>query len=254
MKQIRSQIPNILHLKEVSSTNDYLSQLCAQGGIDEFLTVIAEKQTAGKGQRGNSWESANKQNLLFSFLIRPSFIEAREQFYLSMMTAISIAEALDQYISDISIKWPNDIYWKDYKIAGILIENELEGKSISQCIIGIGLNVNQQKFTSPAPNPVSLWQITNKETDQSALLETILNRIIYYYNELRTFPDITKATLLHTFLEKLYRRKGYHLYSDKNGSFKARFHHLQPDGRLFLEDEQGNVRPYFFKEVNYILP
>ena len=146
----RIDIP-IEHINEVSSTNDYLAQLCERNKAQEFYTVITDHQLDGKGQRGNTWESENGKNLLFSMVLYPTALEANKQFYLSMLTTISIIDALSKYTDNFCVKWPNDIYWKDKKIGGILIENELEGKYITQSIIGIGLNVNQEEFHSDAP-------------------------------------------------------------------------------------------------------
>ena len=125
-------------VKETTSTNDYLAHLCKESKAKEFYTVMAESQTKGKGQRGNSWEAEAGKNLTFSTVLYPTALEANKQFCLSMLAALACHEALDNYIDGFSIKWPNDIYWKDKKIGGILIENELEGKYIVQTIIGIG--------------------------------------------------------------------------------------------------------------------
>ena len=116
MNQAFNNDISIIHLDEIPSTNDYLSQLCRQENVPEFQVVTAMSQTAGKGQRGNSWESEKGKNLLFSLVLHPTFIEAKEQFHLSMLIAICVSELLEQYTEDICIKWPNDIYWKDNKI------------------------------------------------------------------------------------------------------------------------------------------
>ena len=151
----------LLVLMETDSTNRHLTQLCDEQGTDipEFMTVIAERQTAGKGQRGNSWESEDCKNITFSFVLYPTFIEARQQFILSQIISLSIKEELDEWAEGISIKWPNDIYWNEKKICGILIENDLLGHHIGRSISGIGVNINQEVFRSDAPNPVSLKQI-----------------------------------------------------------------------------------------------
>lgn len=140
----RINIP-IEKMEETLSTNDHLAQLCRDNKAEEFYTVVTNYQTDGKGQRGNTWEAERGKNILFSIVIYPTALEAKNQFYLSMLTAVSIVAALEKYTDGFSIKWPNDIYWKEKKIAGILIENEVQGKYIAQSIIGIGLNVNQGK-------------------------------------------------------------------------------------------------------------
>ena len=147
-------------LQETTSTNDYLKQRCKEDKAKEFYTVIAECQTNGKGQRGNCWESEEGKNLTFSTVIYPTALEAKKHFIISAIASYAVYDALAQYTSGFSIKWPNDLYWHDKKIGGILIENDMEGKYITQSIIGIGINVNQLNFLSDAPNPVSLAQIT----------------------------------------------------------------------------------------------
>ena len=148
----------LVALDETASTNQYLSQLCnqLQESVAELTTVTAEFQTAGKGQRGNTWEAEEGKNLLFSFVLYPSFLEARRQFILSQIVSLAIKEELSRWSDEITIKWPNDIYWKDKKICGILIENDLSGHHIRRSIAGIGININQEVFNSDAPNPVSL--------------------------------------------------------------------------------------------------
>ncbi|MBP9507653.1 MAG: biotin--[acetyl-CoA-carboxylase] ligase, partial [Bacteroides sp.] len=122
----------LVHLSETDSTNRYLKQLCDQSPVEELTTVVAEFQTSGRGQRGNIWESEAGKNLLFSFVLYPTFLEARRGFLLSQLISLALKEELDQYADGFSIKWPNDIYWHNRKIAGILIENNLIGSSISR--------------------------------------------------------------------------------------------------------------------------
>ncbi len=156
----------IIHIDETDSTNRWLRE---QGG-EEDVVVWADYQTAGKGQGTNSWESERGKNLTFSVLLHPQDIPANKQFSISMLVSLALCEALGQHIGDLSIKWPNDIYWRNAKIAGILIEHRISGSLIRDSIIGIGLNVNQRHFLSDAPNPVSLWQICEQDTDREMLL------------------------------------------------------------------------------------
>lgn len=186
----------ILKEETVTSTNDRLAELCQEKEIKEFTTLMAEYQTSGKGQRGNSWESEYGKNLTFSTVFYPQTIDPASQFILSMAVASAICTALAHYVHAdcLQIKWPNDIYWKDKKIAGILIENDLTGSQISQSIIGIGININQEEFHSSAPNPVSLRQITKKETDRMEVLNSVLEHIIDLYSRIenRETDIITK--------------------------------------------------------------
>ena len=122
----------LIYIEETDSTNHYLNDLCNKQDVSELTTVVANYQTLGRGQRGNSWESEKGKNLMFSFVLYPTSLEIRRQFLLSQIISLSIKEELDTYVKDISIKWPNDVYWKERKICGILIENDLMGVHISQ--------------------------------------------------------------------------------------------------------------------------
>jgi len=240
-------------VKTLASTNDYLAKLCKQGKAEEFYTVIAENQTDGKGQRGNSWESEPGKNLTFSIVLYPTAIEANKQFHLSMLASIAIIDTLTDYTDGFSIKWPNDIYWHDKKLCGILIENELEGQYLSQSIIGIGLNINQTEFLSSAPNPVSLYQIIGKEIDKDEVFSKITHALLGGYKALEDNFIEVSACISHLYKKFLYRKDDFHLYQDKDGTFEARIHDVGNDGYLYLEDTGNNIRKYVFKEVTYII-
>ena len=157
-----------IHLNETHSTNSYLRELIMREKEQpEGTVVITDYQTAGRGQKGNSWESERGKNLTFSILLHPNHIPPGKQFILSQLISIAIVGVLKEYDRHFTIKWPNDIYWKEKKIAGMLIEVDLTGSSLSNAIIGIGININQRHFKSDAPNPVSLTQITGKEHNLS---------------------------------------------------------------------------------------
>lgn len=241
---------NIIRITETDSTNRYLSALCTKQKVAELTTVLADYQTAGRGQRGNSWEAERGQNLLFSFVLYPSFLEAKKQFLLSQIASLAIKEELDNYSEGFSIKWPNDIYWLEKKICGILIENDLTGSYISQSINGIGVNINQDSFHSSAPNPVSLKQITGKSQDAESILRSILNRVSDYYAMLRKGETTKIAERYHA---SLFRRNGMHPYIDKAGQFTAEIIGIAPEGYLILLDESVTERKYAFKEVSYLL-
>ena len=246
------EIP-IEKVKELSSTNDYLSQLCKESKAKEFHTVITESQTAGKGQRGNHWESEPGKNLTFSIVLYPTALEVKKHFCLSMLASLSCIEALGAYTDGFAIKWPNDIYWHDKKIGGILIENELEGGYITQSILGIGLNINQEEFRSSAPNPISLKQILGTEADLQEILSKVIHDIVGGYRQLEANFNMTQLAIRTLYVKNRYRKKGFHPYRDKEGEFKAEFQKVEPDGRLVLKDKEGNLRHYAFKEIEFIL-
>ena len=257
MKPDPARFPfRLICVDETDSTNNYLTALCDSGEkVPELCTVASDFQSAGKGQRGNSWESERGRNLLFSFVLYPHFVRAREQFILSEIISLSVKEALDCRIADVSVKWPNDIYWKDRKICGMLIENVLNEKGgVSRCIAGIGLNINQQAFRSDAPNPVSLSQITQKEEDLHAVLTDVLLFTSHYYEALKQDPKGFTHHLTEKYNQRLYRREGVFPFRDARGHFQASLLRVEPDGRLHLLDTEGEERSYLFKEVQFIVP
>lgn len=241
---------NLIQLDEIDSTNNYLRQLSRTKELDEFTVVTARYQTAGKGQRGNYWESEKNMNLMFSLLAKPYALPIKYQFLLSEVVSLALLQTLSQFTDNISIKWPNDIYWKDKKISGILIEHDLMDDKISQSILGVGLNVNQVSFYSDAPNPISLAQITNKTLP----LDDILNLFILRFKELYNLLNTNQWNKIEAlYIENLYRSKGFHLYADQHGVFSAKLKTVDSDGTFRLTDEQGKERAYLFKEVQYII-
>ena len=244
-KTSRSVNFDVTHISETDSTNrwlrDRLAELSGRNAV-----VWADYQTAGRGQGTNTWESERGQNLTFSVLLHPNGVEARRQFVISMAVSLAVSEALGQYIGDISIKWPNDIYWRDGKIGGMLIENRLHGTMIRDSIVGIGLNVNQRHFYSNAPNPVSMWQVCGQDTDRAGLLDELLAL-------LPRCRALTDDALKQQYMTRLYRRRGFHPYADKDGAFMAELADVEADGHLVLRDEDGRQRRYAFKEVTYII-
>ena len=240
---------NIIYLDEVKSTNLYLHELLRKDDCEEGTCVRAGFQTAGRGQQGNFWESEAGKNLTCSLVLYPDFLSIMEQFIISQMVSLAIKEVLDQYTENISVKWPNDIYWKEKKIVGILIENSVMGANIEHSIIGIGLNLNQDEFVSDAPNPVSLKQITGREFEINCILHELLNAIYTLYLKLLRGGD---EEIRSRYFESLYRKDGYFPFADEtNGRFLARIVEVQPTGRISLQTEQGEIREYYFKEVAF---
>lgn len=251
--ELREQII-IEHLEQTASTNDWLR---LSGDIPAgclFHVAVTEWQSAGRGQKGNSWESEKGANLLFSIRSVPGFVEASAQFCLSQAIALAVTDAVAPFLGNeachLSVKWPNDIYWKDLKLGGILIENRLQGSRLADSIIGVGLNINQKTFLSDAPNPVSIANITGIDSDRDAILGSILTRLTAYYLRLQSQGS---STLHEAYMSRLFHRTGYHTYSDNTGEFQACIHDVLPSGILILEDTGHNLRPYEFKQVKFIL-
>lgn len=233
-------------IPETFSTNALLWEMVRKELLPEGFVLHTDFQTAGKGQIGNSWESERGENLLFSMVLYPQRIPMDQLFLISQLVSVAIKNALDIITEGITVKWPNDIYWNDKKLAGILIENSFQANKV-KTVIGIGLNVNQNTFVSSAPNPVSLRQITGKTVDRTDLLENICRNIIDLYTELNV-EDIHAK-----YAQMLFRKDGFHVYRSKNELFTARIIAVQPDGQLELETEAGERKGFYFKEVQFLM-
>ena len=245
-------MPHYIKVSQTASTNTYLSRLAAT--LPGGTVIYTPCQTAGRGQKGNSWESEDGKNLTFSHLLKRPPVKARDQFYLSEAAAVAVVEALSAEAGDgFSVKWPNDVYWQDKKVCGMLLENSLDGSDIAHCIVGIGINVNQERFLSDAPNPVSLKGITGREHDLMALLKRVCSRIEQLVAGL---ADDNARNLLHgQYMASLYRNDGQlHPYEDADGHrFMASVDGIAPDGTLTLRHENGTRHDYLFKQVKHII-
>ena len=238
----------------IGSTNTYLRELGGGDPAYDYEVAVASFQTAGRGQKGNSWESEAGKNLLFSILAHPGNLQVQEQFYISEAIALAVSDSVMSAIgpelaADVSVKWSNDVYWKDFKMAGILIENTLQGSRILDTVAGVGLDVNQEVFVSDAPNPISLKNITGREFDIEALLNDITTRFIGYME----LPASRRAEVDRLYRSRLYRREGFHKFRDGNGVFEACIEGIRPDGCLMLQTRIGEHRVYEFKQVQFII-
>ena len=245
------------HLNTTDSTSLELRRRMSAEELPHGYCISADFQTAGHGQATNRWESEDGKNLLFSLLLRPIIIPAAEQFVITELVTLAIINALQDYIrQQITIKWPNDIYVGDKKLCGILIENALCGSTIDTCIVGIGININQELFVSDAPNPVSLKQLNGRDNDRGEILAEIYQNILNYYGYLTDNwqnNDI-KQSLHYEYMNNLYRRTGYHNYSTPEGEyFRAEIEDIGPQGHLTLRLESGEQRIFAFKEVIFEL-
>lgn len=195
---------SVICLNTVDSTNSYLNSLIAEKPPAEGLVVWALEQYAGKGQRGSSWISPPGVNLTLSILLQPRFLPLSEQFWLTKALALGVADFISTTVTgaSVKIKWPNDIYVNDRKIAGILVENTLESSSIKYCIAGIGLNINQDSFDPSLPNATSLKILSGKNFDLSVCLENLCISIERFYLELRNSEYKRIDELYHNLLYK----------------------------------------------------
>ncbi len=246
---------HIIHIDETDSTNRWLKENKPEGSGDGLVAVWADYQTAGRGCGSNMWESERDKNLLFSIKWCPEDFPAISQFQISQAVSLAITDVLVRYIDAVEIKWPNDIYYQDKKLGGILIENVLHGDKIKESIIGIGLNVNQQHFHSDAPNPVSLYQILGDELDSERLLHDILSAI---ENEFQNLPYADSRQLKLRYMDRLYWKTGLHWFRDTvtGEEINAVIADVRDDGKLVIEHEtyNGIIKcDYRFKEIEFLI-
>lgn len=246
---------NIIWYENLSSTND--QALADARRLDNLSIVATFCQTAGRGQQGNRWSSEAGKNLLFSVFLKEfdcfglAPLPAARQFLLSRAAALSVAAFLEKWGLAARIKWPNDIYVGDCKIAGILIENGLQGGKLVRSVIGIGVNLGQRDFPSELPNPtsVSLAAGTRFTRDE---LPAELERFGGIFEKMLQMDG---DALKEAYESRLYRKNEWHPYRDcRSGEvFQARLLGTEDGGAARLERENGQVENYGFKEIEYII-
>ena len=240
-----------MYIASTNSTNTLLRELIAKGEWPEGEHFLyAGYQPAGRGQTGNGWESEAEKNLLCSILLPPR----KNLFELNMVVAVAVQRLLGEAFT---IKWPNDIYYGDKKVAGILVENAIIGNEIKYSIAGIGLNVNQVEWQSDAPNPVSLKQITGRTYDIDALMQKLYEQVQKALQE-----DVWDYYKAH-----LYRREGFWPFVEREVTtaptmnagqeakeqFRACIEDVLPTGEIVLRDQEGKQRTYHFKQIRYVI-
>jgi len=257
-----------MYIKRTNSTNTLLKELIAKGEWPEGEAFLyTGYQTAGRGQAGNGWESEEDKNLLCSILVerqKTASLKEESPFYLNVTVSVAVHKLLSQQLiaksQQLRVKWPNDIYWQDKKVAGILIENAIIGNEMKYSIAGIGLNVNQTEWKSDAPNPVSLKQITGKEFDIDELMEALARAI----KKVLVEPE---EEVWAYYKAHLYRKVGFWPFVERavstqptmnadkltEGQFMARIADILPTGEIVLEDPEGIRKKYHFKEIRFVV-
>jgi BirA family biotin operon repressor/biotin-[acetyl-CoA-carboxylase] ligase len=241
---------NLLTLKEVDSTNNFLKNLLSNSKpLPEGTVIMAESQFAGRGQQNNQWHSEPGKNLTFSLLLKPTFLAIADQFDLTRAISLAVYDTLCPILgSDLKIKWPNDIYYGDKKLGGMLIENLLQGSQIKNSVIGIGLNINQEQFPDGASNATSVKQILQKDYDIRQILADICNHIEAYYLNLKagkiSFVRIAYLDRLYWFNEnKRFRANGVEF----NGVIIG----VKENGLLIVQQNDGE-KTYNLKEIEFL--
>lgn len=244
----------ILRFDEINSTNVYLYDKISEKNDISDTVVVAAHQTAGRGMDKNRWESEAGKNLLFSIALNVNFLEAENQFKISQAVSVAIVETLSQFVDNqqLYVKWPNDIYFGDKKLAGMLIQNTIEGRMMGVSIIGIGLNVNQIEFSSDIPNPISLKQILGEDFDLENLLNLLIKNIKSSVEGLRIKEN--QIAINEKYISKAYRYRQWADYVYKNKVKSMIINGFDFYGRLILEDQSGDEIICDVKELQFFPP
>lgn len=266
-----------IYLDEVPSTNNYATGRLQTEALHEGTVVLTFRQTCGRGQAQNEWESEDYKNLTFSLVLRPDFLSASSQFALSQVISLGLAGYLSSETDDVAIKWPNDILIGKGKVAGMLVENSVMGSTIGWTVAGIGLNLNQKTFREYLPPAVSLSQFTGRVYRPEKVLQEVFESIMNRYGQLKSgsIHEISKDYLGHLFGMEQWleyctndmsngqttltgRELGQgeidlinenQTSSSKEKTFQARIIGTDEFGRLMLEDRQGKVTVWPFKTI-----
>ena len=247
----------IIWLNEVDSTNEEAKRHISV--IDNLSVLTALSQTAGRGQRGNSWLSAPGENLTFSIVLKHEpKVKAYDQFVISEIVSLSVVDFLSSYGISARIKWPNDIYVGDRKICGILIEHSVTGDSLSSSVVGIGLNINQRNFNVNLPNPTSMVLSGAESMDIQQCLEEFMD-IFKAYVERYLHIKGGYAKIRKMYLAQIWKMDVPAEYIDyKSDTEERRFtgviKGISDVGLLLVKDnDSGDIQEYGFKEIGYIL-
>ena len=248
--QVQSTIPKYIHLADVDSTNNYVANMVRKGNIESGTVVSADFQQDGRGQRATKWQSMLAQNALFSVYLKWDKFTAADQFQISMLTALVIAETLEQFgLQKIEIKWPNDIHADNQKIAGILIENELNGNMINSSILGIGLNVNQIQFDAQL-KATSMKLETGQFFVVQFVIQAIASKLMHKLNELQSENNIY-PTIKKDYLNKLkgHQKQAMIFNNLSKKSYRIKVLDVSKTGQLLASNEQNQLESFDIKDI-----
>ena len=216
----------------------------------EGTVIMADSQYAGRGQQQNGWHAEPGKNLTFSLLLKPTFLPLTDQFDLTRAISLGVYEALEPMLgSELKIKWPNDIYYGDSKLGGMLIENIVQGNQIKNSVIGIGLNINQETFPAHLPNAISVKQILHQDYDLKNLLADICRNIEAWYLNLKAGKIIS---VRKTYLSRLYRLNEQKRFKTANGEFTGTIINVKDNGLLLVQDNNNAELEFNLKEIEFL--
>ncbi|GAB4296702.1 MAG: biotin--[acetyl-CoA-carboxylase] ligase [Marinilabiliales bacterium] len=241
---------NLFKLQKIDSTNKFAIELIPKIDPIEGAVVWAMEQEKGRGRQNNTWESESGKNLTFSVILYPRFLNVEDQFYISKAMSLGVFDYILQYSDNVSIKWPNDIYVGNKKIAGILIENSVYKDIIKSSVVGIGLNVNQTVFKSNAPNPTSLKLILKNDIDLNESFENLCMHLEKRYVQLQNkqFEIIDKD-----YLNNLFRFGKTSKFISKNKEFSGKIIDVLKTGELIILDENNNKKQFDINDINFVI-
>lgn len=241
---------NLIKLKEVDSTNNFLKDLVSKSEpLAEGTVIMADNQFAGRGQQESVWQTQAGKNISTSIYLKPSFLPLNKQFYLNIAVSLAVSDALSCFVpKGIKVKWPNDMYYHNKKLGGILIENTLTGNSIKSSVIGIGLNINQSEFSdSISERATSVIQILQRDVSLMDIMEKIFIFMEKYYLILRTGKY---SILQNDYLSRLYNFNIPALYTQNGAVFEGTIIGVEGDGRLTVDTKNG-LKVFNFKEIEF---
>ena len=238
----------VIYLPQCDSTNRFAQELIYKNKAIEGTVVITDRQTHGQGQRGNSWEAEPGKNITLSVILKPNFITAKYQFNLNICVSLAVLDFASVFLpTNLKLKWPNDLYYGNKKIGGILIQNSLSGQIIQHAVVGIGLNINQESFA--APGAISFNQITGQNYSLTFLTEQLLAFIEARYLQLK---EGKIAKLRFEYLQNLYRYQEEHRYQINEQVTTGTIIGVDESGRLCLQIGQ-TVQYFNFKEIAFVI-
>lgn len=246
-----NKMPKIIFLQNTDSTNSYLANLIKTSEyLDNYYSVCALNQTAGRGIYNSQWHSMPGKNIAISILFYPE-MKPQHNFIISMLVSLGICRYLKQKQINPQIKWPNDIYIENKKICGILIENNILASLIKSSIIGIGLNLNQYEFPDSIPNPISIAKIKKRSYSVKEEAQLMRTEII---NSLKSANIANIDRIISEYLENLYRYNTIAQFKHNNNIISGKIINVKPDGKLIMEYENKKITEFGFKEIEYVIP
>lgn len=240
-----------IHFDQLQSTNSHSIDLIAKSNPIEGTVISTYNQVSGTGQIGRKWFSDIDKNITSSIIIYPHFLPIDKLFYINIVLSLAIRTTIQSIVDkEVKIKWPNDIYIENYKIAGLLIQQSIQGKVIKSSVLGFGINVNQIVFPDYLPNPISIFNITNQGCNLDQFQKMILKQFDLYYTKLRNgdYIELKKEYLIH-----LYGRGEMHKFTTNEEKFEAEILGVDAQGKLTL-NKNNQIKSFGLNQISINIP